>query len=153
MDQGQQLVWVVVIGLGILAFKVFGWIRFSAQKNELDDRVKVARQSLAASDGSSAKVSVYRMPRYVGKLNLYYVYCDDQPIAGLKNGRFATVSVPAGEHVFTAPGTSAAPITLTLEPSQEVFIKCGPEGVAGFTFAQSDPKQARLEMAGLQSEA
>ena len=75
-----------------------------------------------------ATVYVYRYKQFVGSALAPSVYCDEVQLARMENGRYFTVSLDPGKHVFHSNDKQSG-IELELKPGQEYFVRV--ELVAG----------------------
>lgn len=90
-----------------------------------------ASQPVAASSGtdSHATVYVYRYKQFVGKALSPSVYCDENELARMENGRYFAVTLPAGQHVFRSNDKQAG-VNVDLKPGEKYYIRV--EIAAGF---------------------
>lgn len=84
----------------------------------------------AATDKSDTKatVYVYRYKQFTGSALAPSVYCDEMQLAKMENGRYFTVRMDPGKHVFHSNDKQAG-IELDLKAGQQYFIRV--EIVAG----------------------
>jgi hypothetical protein len=145
------LVIFLVIGLALLGFKLISWkLHFSQKarmKAEISDARALTEQTIEAS-GKAATLCVYRIPKFAGKLNLHTIYCDNAPIAMLKNGSYSTCEVSPGEHEISTPA-SRSTIRLPLEAGQEYYIRTGVTGLTGYVFEPVSKERGKSEIANL----
>lgn len=145
------LVICVVIGLVLLAAKLISWRVHFSRKNKIQDEIESSRvqteQSIEA-DGRAATLCVYRMPKFAGKLNLHSIFCDNTPIALLKNGSYAVCEVAPGQHEISTPA-SPSPITLNFRSGEEYFIRTGVTGLTGYVFEIVSRECGKSEIAKL----
>jgi Protein of unknown function (DUF2846) len=78
----------------------------------------------AATDKSDAKatVYVYRYKQFTGSALAPSVYCDETQLAKMENGRYFTVRMDPGKHVFYSNDKQAG-IELDLKSGQQYFIR------------------------------
>jgi hypothetical protein len=82
-------------------------------------------QSTPASkppDSSKVTVYVYRYKQFVGAALAPSVYCDDVQLARMENGRYFTVTVDAGKHIFRSNDEQSG-IVLQAVAGQQYFIR------------------------------
>lgn len=77
---------------------------------------------------NKATVYVYRYKQFVGSALAPSVYCDEVQLARMENGRYFTVILDSGKHVFHSNDKQSG-IELDLKPGQEYFMRV--ELVAG----------------------
>ncbi len=104
----------------------------------------------AASD--KAIIYVYRYKQFVGSGLEPSIYCDEVQLARMDNGRFFTVQVPAGHHVFRANDKQSG-IEADFKAGQTYYIRT--EIVAGFMKGHGRliliaPEQGSFEVKKLQ---
>ncbi len=89
-----------------------------------------ASPAAPASDQSDTKatVYVYRYKQFTGSALAPSVFCDESQLARMENGRYFTVRVSPGKHVFHSNDKQAG-IELDLKAGQQYFIRV--ELVAG----------------------
>jgi len=85
----------------------------------------------AASDKTDTKatVYVYRYKQFAGSALTPSVYCDEMELAKMENGRYFTVRIDPGKHVFHSNDKQAG-VDLDLKAGQQYFIRL--EIAAGF---------------------
>lgn len=141
----------LIIGVVLLAYKLISWkIHFSRKakmKAEISSAREQTEQAIEAT-GKAATLYVYRVPNFAGKLNLHTTYCDNAPIAMLKNGSYSTCEVTPGEHELSTPA-SRSTIRLPLEAGQEYFIRTGVTGLTGYAFETVSKERGKSEIAKL----
>jgi hypothetical protein len=74
------------------------------------------------SSGSEATVYVYRYKQFVGKALSPSVYCDENELARIENGRFFVVKLPAGKHVFRSNDKQAG-IDVDLKAGEQYYVR------------------------------
>ena len=76
------------------------------------------------SDNSDTKatVYVYRYKQFVGSALTPSVYCDDAELAKMENGRYFTVRIAPGKHVFHSNDKQSG-VDLDLKAGQQYFIR------------------------------
>jgi hypothetical protein len=89
----------------------------------------VAVTALSTSTDSRATVYVYRYKQFVGSALSPSVYCDENELARMDNGKFFVVKLPPGTHIFRSNDRQAG-ITVDLKGGQEYYIRV--ELAAGF---------------------
>jgi hypothetical protein len=75
-----------------------------------------------ASTPSKALVYVYRYKQFVGSALAPSVYCDETQLARMENGRYFTVKVDAGKHIFRSNDAQSG-IALDVKAGQEYYIR------------------------------
>lgn len=88
-----------------------------------------ASNSTSADTKSQATVYVYRYKQFVGKALSPSVYCDENELARMENGRYFVVTLPAGPHVFRSNDKQAG-INLDVKPGEKYYVRV--EIAAGF---------------------
>ncbi len=109
-----------------------------------------AAKAPAVSD--KAIIHVYRYKQFVGSGLEPSIYCDEIQLARMDNGRFFTVQVPAGHHVFRANDKQSG-IEADFKAGQTYYIRT--EIVAGFMKGHGRliliaPEQGSFEVKKLQ---
>ncbi len=88
--------------------------------------VAAQEQPQASSQEPAAKskvlVYVYRYKQFVGSALAPSVYCDEVQLARMDNGRYFTVAVDPGKHVFRSNDTQSG-IELDAKAGQAYFIR------------------------------
>jgi len=79
-------------------------------------------QAAAAQASEKATVFVYRYKQFVGKALNPSVYCDEQELARMDNGRYFAVRVDAGKHTFRS-NDKQANIEIDTKAGQKYFIR------------------------------
>src|SRR5688500_8214831 len=79
-------------------------------------------ETTSAADGDRAVVYIYRYKQFVGSALEPSVYCDETELARMDNGRFFTVIVPAGRHVFRANDKQSG-VVIDAQPGQRYFLR------------------------------
>ena len=74
------------------------------------------------STAAPATVYVYRYKQFVGSALAPSVFCDENELARIENGRFFAVTLPAGKHVFRANDKQSG-IDVDLTPGQKYYIR------------------------------
>lgn len=88
-----------------------------------------ASTATSADTKSQATVYVYRYKQFVGKALSPSVYCDENELARMENGRYFVVTLPAGTHVFRSNDKQAG-INLDVKPGEKYYVRV--EIAAGF---------------------
>jgi len=78
--------------------------------------------SAVAGKPSKATVYFYRYKQFVGSALEPSVYCDDEQLARMTNGRYFTVQVDPGKHTFHSNDKQSG-MELDLKAGQEYFIR------------------------------
>jgi uncharacterized protein DUF2846 len=83
--------------------------------------------STAASSASQASnpqstVYVYRYKQFVGKALSPSVFCDDNELARMENGRYFVVKLAPGKHLFHSNDKQAG-VELDLKPGEKSYIR------------------------------
>src|SRR5689334_16492483 len=86
-------------------------------------------QEQAARAPQTSTVFVYRYKQFVGSALEPSVYCDDAQLARMDNGRYFSVKLEPGKHVFHSNDRQSG-VELNVEPGQQYFIRV--EMAAGF---------------------
>ncbi len=76
----------------------------------------------APANQSKALVYVYRYKQFVGSALAPSVYCDETQLARMENGRYFTVKVDPGKHIFRSNDAQSG-IALEVKAGQEYFIR------------------------------
>lgn len=85
--------------------------------------VNTAQGPSASQDSNSeATVYVYRYKQFVGKALSPSVYCDENELARIENGRFFAVKLPAGAHVFRSNDKQAG-IDVDLKAGERYYVR------------------------------
>ena len=71
---------------------------------------------------SKATVYVYRYKQFVGSALAPSVYCDGAELARMENGRYFTVNLEPGKHVFSSNDKQSG-IDLELKAGEEYFVR------------------------------
>lgn len=82
-----------------------------------------------ASSDSNATVYIYRYKQFTGSALSPSVYCDDNELARMDNGKFFVVTLAPGQHLFRSNDKQAG-INVDLKPGQKYYIRV--EIAAGF---------------------
>jgi Protein of unknown function (DUF2846) len=69
-----------------------------------------------------ATVYIYRYKQFTGSALAPSVYCDDTALARMENGRYFTVKVEPGKHVFHSNDKQAG-VELDLKPGQSYYLR------------------------------
>jgi S1-C subfamily serine protease len=101
----------------------------------------------SAAPGERATVVFYRLRRFYGGALERSIYCDDNELATMDNGRYFKVQLPAGPHVCHSTDASAVP--LDLRPGETHYVRM--EIITGFMKGQGGlvevtPRQAEAEL-------
>jgi hypothetical protein len=75
-----------------------------------------------ASAQSKVSVYIYRSKQFVGSVLAPSVYCDETPLARMENGRYFTVRIDPGNHVFRSNDAQSG-VALDLKAGQEYFVR------------------------------
>jgi len=78
--------------------------------------------SVSQSKDSEATVYIYRYKQFVGKALSPSVYCDENELARMENGRFFVVTLPAGKHVFRSNDKQAG-IDVDLTAGEKYYVR------------------------------
>ncbi|HJT69369.1 MAG TPA: DUF2846 domain-containing protein [Terriglobales bacterium] len=89
--------------------------------------IAIAQDQVAATattDASAGKatVYVYRYKQFQGAALAPSVYCDDAALARMENGRYFTVKIEPGKHVFHSNDKQAG-VELDLKPGQSYYLR------------------------------
>jgi hypothetical protein len=79
-------------------------------------------QAAAAQASEKATVYVYRYKQFMGAALNPSVYCDEQELARMDNGRYFAVKVDAGKHSFRS-NDKQANIEIDTKAGQKYFIR------------------------------
>lgn len=81
-------------------------------------------QAIPAEPSSSSKatVYVYRYKQFVGSALSPSVFCDEEQVARLENGRYFAVKLDAGSHSFRSNDPQSG-VALDVKAGQEYFIR------------------------------
>src|SRR5258707_6820234 len=79
---------------------------------------------LQTTDGkpSKATVYIYRYKQFVGKALSPSVYCDDNQLARMENGRYFTIKLDPGKHSFRSNDQQSG-LDLEAKAGEEYFIR------------------------------
>ncbi len=72
--------------------------------------------------GDRVRVNVYRYKQYMGKGLRPSIYCDDEDVVRLQDGRYAVLALPPGNHAFRS-NDKQSEIELNLKLGQEYYIR------------------------------
>lgn len=95
----------------------------------------LAQQAASQPDSSLSNASaqstvyVYRYKQFAGSALSPSVYCDDNELARMDNGKYFVVTVTPGQHVFRSNDKQAG-INVDLKPGEKYYIRL--EIAAGF---------------------
>jgi hypothetical protein len=78
--------------------------------------------STSSDTKSQATVYVYRYKQFVGKALSPSVYCDENELARMENGRYFVVTLAPGQHVFRSNDKQAG-INLDLKPGEKYYVR------------------------------
>jgi len=78
--------------------------------------------STSSDTKSQATVYVYRYKQFVGKALSPSVYCDENELARMENGRYFAVTLAPGQHVFRSNDKQAG-INLDLKPGEKYYVR------------------------------
>ena len=129
--------------LRIVLFTLFlGTMLVSAQEQPQ------ATSPEAAAKPSKVMVYVYRYKQFVGSALAPSVYCDEVQLARMDNGRYFTVAVDPGKHIFRSNDTQSG-VELDTKAGQSYFIRV--EIAAGMMKGHgrlilTAPEQGRYEL-------
>ena len=76
----------------------------------------------ADKSDTKATIYVYRYKQFTGSALTPSVYLDDSPLAKMENGRYFTVRIDPGKHVFHSNDKQAG-VELDLKAGQQYFIR------------------------------
>ena len=79
-------------------------------------------QAAGAQSSEKATVYVYRYKQFMGAALNPSVYCDEQELARMDNGRYFAVKVDAGKHSFRS-NDKQANIEIDTKAGQKYFIR------------------------------
>lgn len=84
----------------------------------------VATAAASATQGNEAQATiyVYRYKQFVGKALSPSVYCDENELARMENGRYFIVKLDPGKHVFRSNDKQAG-VDLDLQAGQKYYIR------------------------------
>jgi hypothetical protein len=83
-------------------------------------RAQSVAESLSTHD--KARIFVYRYKQFVGSALEPSVYCDDNQLARMDNGRFFIVELPAGVHEFRSNDKQSG-VELDLKSGQTYYLR------------------------------
>lgn len=86
------------------------------------DAPSTAASSAPQSTNSPATVYVYRYKQFVGKALSPSVFCDENELARMENGRYFVVTLPPGKHLFYSNDKQAG-VELDLKPGEKYYIR------------------------------
>jgi hypothetical protein len=75
-----------------------------------------------SGDAQKASVYVYRYKQFTGSGLTPSVYCDEQEMARMDNGRYFVVQIDAGKHTFRSNDKQAS-IDLETKAGQKYYIR------------------------------
>ena len=78
--------------------------------------------SATQGTNSQSTVYVYRYKQFVGKALSPSVYCDDNELARMDNGRYFVVTLAPGKYLFHSNDKQAG-IALDLKPGEKYYIR------------------------------
>ena len=81
-----------------------------------------ATEANSASQGTNSQVYIYRYKQFVGKALSPSVYCGDNELARMDNGRYFVVSLAPGKYLFHSNDKQAG-IDLDLKPGEKYYIR------------------------------
>ena len=108
--------------LRILLLLPFLFVPFAVAQEPADTTKAVDKTD------TKATVYVYRYKQFTGSALAPSVYCDEAQLAKMENGRYFTVRIDPGKHVFHSNDKQAG-VELDLKAGQQYFIRL--EIVAG----------------------
>lgn len=82
----------------------------------------IEKTSAAQEKESQATVYIYRYKQFVGSALSPSVYCDENELARMDNGKFFVVKLAAGKHVFRSNDKQAG-IESDLKAGQDYYIR------------------------------
>ncbi|HVN21975.1 MAG TPA: DUF2846 domain-containing protein [Dongiaceae bacterium] len=123
--------------LSVTLLGLAAWAQDPAVKNQVTDK----------SD-TKATVYVYRYKQFTGSALAPSVYCDEVQLAKMENGRYFSVRIDPGKHVFHSNDKQSG-VELDLQAGQQYFIRL--EIAAGFMKGHGRlllvaPEQGRYEL-------
>jgi len=71
----------------------------------------------------TAEVVIYRPKRFAGSALKPSVYVDARQVARLGNGRFFSIQLPAGQHVFTSTTTNAPRAHVDMKAGSKSYLE------------------------------
>lgn len=78
--------------------------------------------STSSDTKSQATVYVYRYKQFVGKALSPSVYCDENELARMENGRYFVVTLAPGQHVFRSNDKQAG-INLDVKAGEKYYVR------------------------------
>ena len=81
-----------------------------------------AASSTPQAANSQSTVYVYRYKQFVGKALSPSVFCDDNELARMENGRYFAVTLNPGKHLFHSNDKQAG-VELDLKPGEKYYIR------------------------------
>ena len=79
-------------------------------------------QPTTGGNPSKATVYVYRYKQFVGSALAPSVYCDENELARMENGRYFTVKLDSGKHTFRSNDKQSG-LELDVKAGQEYFVR------------------------------
>ena len=71
---------------------------------------------------AKARVTVYRYKQYMGKALRPSIYCDDDNVARLQDGRYVVLVLPPGTHTLRS-NDKQSQVELSLKAGEEYFVR------------------------------
>jgi len=106
--------------LKVLLFVAFSASFLNAQQTE--SAVLQSEAAASQNKDSQATVYIYRYKQFVGSALSPSVYCDDNELARMTNGRFFAAKLSAGKHIFHSNDKQAG-IDVDLKAGQDYYIR------------------------------
>lgn len=115
----------------IMKARVMYAIAFATLLSSLCLAQQAASQPDSAVSNANARstVYVYRYKQFAGSALSPSVYCDDNELARMDNGKYFLVTLTPGQHVFRSNDKQAG-INVDLKPGEKYYIRL--EIAAGF---------------------
>ena len=95
---------------------------FATAQSQTQQAPAPAETTATQNSDTQATVFVYRYKQFVGSALSPSVYCDENELARIENGRFFIVKLPAGKHVFRSNDKQAG-IDVDLTSGQRYYIR------------------------------
>lgn len=109
MIKRRQHVFAILQGLSLLMFlAVLSLRRAGAQDPPKPD--------------AKARVTVYRYKQYMGKGLRPSIYCDDDDVARLQDGRYVVLALTPGSHTLRS-NDKQSQIQMNLKPGQQSYVR------------------------------
>lgn len=144
----MKLLLKYVITFLSLAGVSFGQQPFIASRSPSRSVESVPAATPPATQAEKAKVYFYRYKQNAGRLLAPSVYCDEEELARMENGRYFVVNLEPGKHTFRSNDKQSG-VEVDLKPGQAYFLRV--ELVAGYLKGHGRvvtvaPEQARFEL-------